>query len=144
MYQSLAAESLAAVRRWWRRKAHVSTTSARTLALPGWLHALKWVSRVGSVAVVAILIPFAFSGGSRPTGVELAGVLMFPIGLVAGFAISWWREGVGAVVSLTSVVGIYVLLSVMKGAVTGGPYFALLALPAVGFGLFALLRRRPA
>lgn len=122
----------------------MSTIPAARLAVPGWLNGLKWVSRAGSVAVVAILIPFVFSGGSRPSGVELAGLLMFPIGLVAGFAISWWREGVGAAVSLASVVGIYVLLSAMKGTITGGPYFAVLALPAVGFGLYALLRRRVA
>lgn len=102
--------------------------------------ALRWIARLLSLGVVAILAAFAFGEGTpRPEDWLL--LAFFPIGLVLGLIVAWWREIPGALLTLASLAAFY-LICFANGKVPTGPYFAILASPAALFLIAGLLRRR--
>lgn len=95
--------------------------------------ALKWSARVLSILVLILLAQFAFSGGKAPTTNEIAALAFFPVGMSIGLIIAWWREGLGALISLASLAAFYAWLFFVRGDVPRGPYFLLFTLPAFLF-----------
>lgn len=93
--------------------------------------AVRWIARAWGVAGTLVILAFAFGGGEglRPTAAEAVGLLLFPVGVVAGFAIAWWREGVGGAVTVGSLALFYLWLFARSGRLSVGPYFLLLAAP---------------
>ena len=65
----------------------------------------------------------------RPTASEAVGLLLFPIGVVLGFGIAWWHEGVGGLVTVGSLALFYLWMFARDGRLPAGPYFLLLAVP---------------
>src|SRR5688572_29034557 len=90
---------------------------------------VRWMARVLSVFITALIVLMATDGAGLPTAAEAAVLALFPGGVVAGFVIAWRRERAGGLITVLSLAGFYVLMAVM-GRVTG-PYF--LAAAAPGF-----------
>ena len=70
---------------------------------------IKWIARVVGIIVGLVFIVFAigegvYSGSSGPTAYEFVLFLFIPIGLIAGIVIAWWKEGVGALIIIASVI----------------------------------------
>lgn len=91
---------------------------------------LRWVARIWGIASALILLAFAFGGREhlRFTAGEAIAFLLFPIGVIAGFVIAWWRELVGGIVT----VGCFTLLCALLFAQSSrwpGPYFIVFAAP---------------
>ena len=66
---------------------------------------LKWVARIGSIASIALLAAFFIGEGFHPSQVarrEWVGLLFFPFGVVLGMIVAWFKEGLGASITLTS------------------------------------------
>jgi len=105
---------------------------------------VRWVARAWSVASGLVLFAFVFGGGEslRPTGQQTIGLLLFPVGVVAGFAIAWWREAIGGLVTVGSLALFYVWMFAHDGRLPPSPYFLLLAAPGFLFLASAVVRGR--
>jgi hypothetical protein len=92
---------------------------------------LRWSARVWGIASALLLLAFAFGGREhlRLTAGETLGFLLFPVGVIAGFAVSWRRELAGGLVTVGSLALFYLLLFARDGRLPAGPYFLLFAAP---------------
>ena len=108
----------------------------------------RWIGRVLSVLAIAfILLIFlgqAVLGQSIPfTWQDLIMLLFLPIGLMVGLVVAWWREALGAGITLGSLAAFYLVEWLATGDLARGPFFVLLASPAAFFALAYLCSRRP-
>ena len=108
------------------------------------MNALLWTARILSVFSSTLLLMFLFGPEERldPSMNELISLLFFPIGLIIGFAISWFRVRIGAIVSLVSLTCFYVWIVTSSGSFPSGPYFIGLASPAILYALYWILERK--
>ena len=67
---------------------------------------LHWTARVWGIASALLLLAFAFGGREhfRFTAAEAVGLLLFPVGVIVGFAVAWRRELVGGLVTISSLI----------------------------------------
>lgn len=71
---------------------------------------------------------------SNLTAVEWVGLSFFPIGVIIGFAVAWWREALGAAIAASSLLMFYMVYgALLSGRVPGGPWFFILTSPAALF-----------
>lgn len=104
--------------------------------------AVRWTARITAVLSITILASFFFGDEfGSPTAREWAALALFPGGVILGLALGWWREGLGAVVTLGSLAAFYLLLMV-QGDAPRGPYFLLFASPGLLYAASWLLRPR--
>ena len=119
----------------------MNTNSNTPLASPSNIHSLqrvasaptvtlRWIARLWGVASALLLFAFAFGGHEhlRFTPHEAILFLLFPVGVIAGFVIAWWRELSGGLVAA----GCFFLFSLLLASWTGrwpGLYFMLFAAP---------------
>jgi hypothetical protein len=70
---------------------------------------LRWTARAWGIASALLLLGFAFGGREhvRFTAGEAVGFLLFPLGVIAGFAVAWRRELVGGLVTVGSLALFY-------------------------------------
>ena len=105
-----------------------------------------WVARVGSAASIAVLALFMF-GGEEATPLsafnvqEAALFACFPIGVIAGMALGWFRQLAGAALTAASLIAFYAVHLAFSGDLPGGPWFIIFALPGLLFGAAWMLRR---
>lgn len=114
----------------------MSTGNNRTNLI---LSVLRWTARGLSVASTAVLLLFIFGEPfdvSRISAKEWVGLALFPLGIVAGFAVAWWREIWGGALTTVSVV-VFCLLFV--NSFSHAWAFFLFALPGFLFIVFGLL-----
>jgi hypothetical protein len=104
---------------------------------------LRWTARVWGVATFLLILAFVVGGreSMRPTANEAVGLLLFPIGVVVGFGIAWWREGVGGLVTVGSLALFYLWMFARDGRRPTGPYFLLFSAPGFLHTANALLCR---
>ena len=114
----------------------------RNLLLQG---IIRWTARITGVISTLVLSLFVFGEpfhASRITAVQWLGLLLFPVGVVIGFAVAWWRELLGGLITLGSLLVFYmVFVFVMNENLTKGGWFIVFAFPSFLFLLSALLRR---
>jgi hypothetical protein len=92
---------------------------------------VRWIARVWGVASFLLLLAF-FAGGAesmRPTSGQVVGLVFFPIAVMAGFVIAWWREGIGGLVTVAGLALFYLWMFYKDGRWPSGPYFLLFAAP---------------
>lgn len=95
---------------------------------------LRWAARLTSIGVVALLLQFASGEDfSKVSAREWVGLSFFPLGVIIGLAMAWWREVIGAAVTASSVSAFYVVYGALLGGRVGGPWFVVFASPAALF-----------
>lgn len=103
---------------------------------------LRWTARVSSLIVFAILLLFYISDGSDVSSIDtkqLIGLVFFPIGLLAGFALSWHSELTGSVLSIVSTAAFYLMYGlILNGSLDQGIAFLVFTLPAFLFALYGM------
>jgi hypothetical protein len=110
-------------------------------------HLMRWLARVSSLLSTALLLLFVLGEPfqvSPITASQWIAFALFPVGLVIGFAVAWWREIPGAAISIASV---FVLCLIYVRDLNKSWAFFAFALPALLFlasGLFSRVQRRPA
>ncbi len=104
---------------------------------------MRWIARTWGIASTLLLLMFAFGGREHlqfnNTGETIA-FLLFPIGVIAGLVIAWWRELTGGLVT----VGCFLLFCLSLLALSGrypGIYFVFFAAPGFLHIASALLAR---
>ena len=104
---------------------------------------LRWSARLGSIASIGLLSLFLFGGQEDLPGAmstrEVIGFAFFPVGIVLGMMLGWWREGWGGVIATVSLIGFYVWHVWSAGRIPAGPYFLIFALPGILFLMVAMI-----
>src|SRR5438046_1393827 len=104
---------------------------------------LRWVARAASLLSISTL--FLFFVGFDPASVrtrEWIGLAFFPAGVVIGMLIAWWKEGLGAVITLLSLAGFYGVYGWVMGSNVKSVAFIVFASPGFLFQIAWLISKR--
>jgi hypothetical protein len=109
----------------------------------------RWIARVWSILSILAVLFFAVnellpSGGPPPTLQEWLGLTLFPIGVSVGLAVAWYREELGGILALGCLIAFYVWNLLHSGHLPRGPFFLLIAAPALLFLFAGFLSHRSA
>lgn len=110
------------------------------LGLP--LAIIELLARVGSIVSITLLLMLFAGEGFHPSKIsanEWAGLIFFPIGVLIGMAIAWWKEGAGSVITVGSLIGFYLVWGYLLRNHIGGWWFLVFASPGFLFMLHWLL-----
>jgi len=110
------------------------STTRIDLGLP--LAAIELLARVGSIASITLLILLFMDEAFHPAEIspnEWAGLLFFPLGVMIGMIVAWWKEGWGAAVTLVSLLAFYMVYGYLLRNHIGGWAFIVLASPGFVF-----------
>ena len=107
----------------------------------------RWIGRGWSLLSLAFVLAFAIGewdagAGLSFTATEWLLILCFPIGMAVGWVLGWWRERLGGLIVLGSLVAFYIIDMITSGSPPSGAFFALLAVPALFYLLSDLWRRQ--
>lgn len=117
------------------------STSRIDLGLP--LAVIELLARVGSIASITLLLSLFLGEASHPSEIspnEWAGLLFFPVGITIGMIVAWWKEGLGSIVTLLSLLAFYLIYGYFLRNHIGGWVFIAFASPGFLFLLHWLLR----
>jgi len=106
---------------------------------------LRWTAHAWGAASSVLLLAFAFGGREhlRFTGGEALAFLLFPIGVIVGFVVAWWRGLVGGLITVGSL-ALFYLYAFVGGSKWVGPYFILFAAPGfLHIASVLLAKRKP-
>ena len=110
------------------------------------LLSLRWAARFASIVSIAIILLFFIGEGFNPAKVasrEWLGLLFFPLGVMAGMVVAWWKEGLGAAITLASLLAFYLVYGLLlSGRLSGGPAFIVLTAPGFLFLAHWLLEQK--
>jgi len=99
---------------------------------------VRWTARAWSIVTILFVMGFLIGEGFSPEHfqlVEWLGFLFFPFGICLGLIVAWWKEGLGAIIIISSLFAFYLIHFVTTGTFPKGWAWAVFAAP--GF-LFAL------
>lgn len=105
---------------------------------------IEILARVGSIASITLLVMLFASEWLHPSHIaprEWIALFFFPLGVMVGMAIAWWKEGLGAGITLGSLMAFYVVYGYLMRYHIGGWAFVVFASPAFLFLLHWLLYR---
>ena len=107
----------------------------------------RWSARLLSIASTALLLLFVFGEKfevSKVTGRQWLAFVFFPLGIVVGFAVAWWKEGLGGGITLVSLLIFYLIFVLLLGGnIARGAWFLVFALPGFLFlAAYAVTRAR--
>lgn len=107
----------------------------------------RWSARLLSIASTAMLLLFLFGEPfetSKVTGRQWLALLFFPVGIVVGFVVAWWKEGLGGGITIASLLIFYLIfVFLLKDNLARGGWFLVFALPGFLFlGTYAISRAR--
>ena len=110
------------------------STTRIDLGLP--LAVVELLARVGSIASITLLILLFMGEAFRPAEIspnEWAGLLFFPIGVMIGMIVAWWKEGLGAALTVLSLLAFYLVYGYILRNHIGGWAFIVFASPGFLF-----------
>ena len=107
----------------------------------------RWSARILSIASTAMLLLFVFGEpfqASKVTGRQLLAFVFFPLGIVVGFAVAWWKEGLGGGITIVSLLIFYLIfVLLLRGDLARGVWFLVFAIPGFLFlAAYAIARAR--
>jgi hypothetical protein len=112
------------------------------LGLP--LALVEMLARVGSIASITLLLMLFWGEGLHPshiTAKQWVGLFFFPLGVIVGMVIAWWKEGVGAAITLGSLLALYLVYGYLMRYHVASWVFVVFASPGFLFLLHWLLYR---
>lgn len=104
----------------------------------------RWLGRVLSLGSLGLLLLFMVGEGFNPLRMkpqEALLCLFFPLGVMAGMILGWWRALAGGVLGCACVVAFYMVHFAQRGRFPHGPWFVVIALPALIFLVAGLWQR---
>ncbi len=105
----------------------------------------RWLARLTSLVSIGTIVLFLLAEPFNPANVrprDWVGLVCFPIGVMMGLMIAWWKEGLGAVISLASLLAFYTIFGWLMGSRVGGPWFVIFTSPAFLFLVAWFLSKR--
>lgn len=65
--------------------------------------AIRWTARIWTIMTIAVVVLLSLGEGVNPTGLaETVGLLLYPVGICLGLVLAWWKEGVGGMITVAS------------------------------------------
>ena len=111
------------------------------------LFVLGWLARILGAISIAVLLLFVIGEPSGPSSItwdQAIGLVFFPCGLIVGLALAWYRELLGGLIAVGSVVCFYVVYEALLHGGWPGWWFMVFAAPGVLHllhGTFSLLNK---
>lgn len=115
-----------------------------TISSMNWLDLLRWTARILSIISAGMLLLFILGEEFNPakiTAREWIGLLFFPIGVVIGLIVGWWREGTGGAITIFSLLAFYLIFGWLLNHEWLGGWFIVFAAPGFLFFIYWLLTR---
>lgn len=106
--------------------------------------ALRWIARLASLAVLALLLSLMYAQGFDPlqlTAREMLLAVFFPLGVIFGLILGWRREFMGGCIVIGSVLGFYAAHFLLTGRFPRGWAFAVMAISGALFLISAGVNR---
>lgn len=100
------------------------------------LAVIELLARVGSIASITLLLMLFVGEGLHPSRVstsEWVGLFFFPVGIVVGMIIAWWKESLGAAITLGSLMAFYLVYGYFMRNHISGWVFIVFASPGFLF-----------
>lgn len=98
---------------------------------------IRWAARVLSIVSTTMLLLFLFGEKfdvSKVTASEWLGLAFFPFGVIVGFAVAWWKEGLGGGITVASMLALYLIYGwLVTGRTNLGWWFLVFAFPGLLF-----------
>jgi hypothetical protein len=110
------------------------STSRIDLGLP--LAVIELLARVTSIASITLLVMLFQAETFHPSDVapqEWIGLVFFPTGVVVGMIVAWWKEALGSLTALGSLVAFDLVYGFLMSNHIGGWAFVAFASPALLF-----------
>ena len=106
---------------------------------------IHWIARILSIVSTSVVL-LIFIGSpleiSTIAAREWVGLSLFPIGVVFGFAVAWWKEWLGGSITTFSLLGFYLIYGLLlNGRINQGWAFIVFAFPGLLFLLSSMLSR---
>ena len=96
--------------------------------------AIRWTARAWTMVSVGIVLLLSVGEGLYPAGTaQWVGLLLYPGGICLGMILAWWREGLGAGITVGSLVAFYALHAATAGTFPRGWAWLVLAVPGFLF-----------
>ena len=106
---------------------------------------IRWIARILSLFNTVVLLFFVFGEPFpvfRLRAAEWLGLALFPVGVVVGFVIAWWKEGLGGLITIGSLLAFYLVFGfLLNGNLKQGLGFIFFAFPGLLFLLTWWLAR---
>ena len=102
-----------------------------------------FLARLGSVISITLLFLFFQAEAFHPSEIaprEWIGLIFFPIGIIIGLAVAWWKEGLGVSITMGSLVAFYLVYGYLLQSHVAGWVFIVFASPAFLFFFHWVLR----
>jgi hypothetical protein len=107
------------------------------------LAVIELLARVGSIASITLLLMLFAGEGFHPSQVtarQWVGLAFFPIGVIIGMVTAWWKEGLGAAITLLSLLALYLVYGYFMRYHVAGWAFIAFASPGFLFLVHWLFR----
>ena len=107
---------------------------------------VRWLARIGSLLSIGLILLFLTGEPFHPTQIppeQWIGLFFFPLGVVIGMLVAWWKEGAGAGITLVSLLAFYGVYGLLSGNRLGG-WFVAFAAPGFLFLISSILSKRNA
>jgi hypothetical protein len=88
---------------------------------------IRLAARILSILVIGIELLLIFGEGIHPsTTMDWIGLLFFPVGISAGMILAWWKEGLGGIITVGSLVAFYMIhYATLQTLPNGAGWFSL-------------------
>jgi hypothetical protein len=104
-----------------------------------------------SIASTVLLLMFLFGEKfevSKVAASQWLGLIFFPLGVIVGFVVAWWKEGLGGAITIASLLTFYLIfVLLLKGSLSQGVWFLVFAAPGflflISFAISRSLRNEP-
>ncbi len=108
------------------------------------INSIKWVARILSICCIGILLLFFIGEGNMSEFAKISIgewilFLFFPIGLMIGLIVSWWKEGIGGSIVVGSVILFNIVDNILSGRLKLEFEFLVFAIPGILFILHKYL-----
>ena len=97
---------------------------------------VEFLARVGSLISITLLVLLFQAEALHPSEIapgEWFGLVFFPIGVITGLVIAWWKEGLGVSITIGSLLAFYFVYGYLLRYHIGGWAFVMFASPAFLF-----------
>lgn len=104
---------------------------------------IKLIARVSSLIILSLVLLFIFGEGINPSNVnEWIGFIFFPAGISVGMILAWWKEGLGGIITVGSLVLFYLIYFFSSQTLPEGLGWLTFSLPGFLFLLYWCLKKR--
>ena len=106
------------------------------------IHNLIIVLSIISIAVILAIFNSDVQAFGQFAPKQWVGFIFFPVGVITGMLLGWWREVLGGVVTVVSLLGFYLIYGwLLNGQIWLGAWFIVFALPGILFLISGLAFR---